>query len=69
MKKKGVLPSDPKSKDLIFSPFLEGKEGDTFIRTLWESGAIKVGNFKTKSKRTSSYFINTSAFCNGKLFA
>ncbi len=38
-----------------------------FLDLLLSSGALKFGNFKTKSGRTSPYFFNTGAFDHGEI--
>ena len=38
---------------------------DTFVKFLVESGALKFGNFVTKSGRETPYFINTGEFRTG----
>ena len=38
---------------------------DTFVHFLVESGALKFGNFVTKSGRETPYFINTGEFRTG----
>ncbi|WP_407443194.1 orotate phosphoribosyltransferase [Fibrobacter sp.] len=40
-------------------------ETDTFVHFLVESGALKFGNFVTKSGRETPYFINTGEFRTG----
>ena len=38
---------------------------DNFVHFLVESGALKFGNFVTKSGRETPYFINTGEFRTG----
>lgn len=40
-----------------------------FLNLLLQSGALKFGDFTTKSGRKSPYFVNTGCFDNGKIFS